>query len=71
MRPDFFHFVVDDIIDAAVRFEFGHGGVGRRQVEPLGAGLKVGLPEIKTCVRTMADADQRGVGVRLFLNVAP
>jgi len=40
---DLFDLVVDDVVDAALRLELGHRGVGGRQVEPLRAGLQVGL----------------------------
>lgn len=43
VRPDLFDLVVDDIVDAALGLELRHGRVGRREVEPLRAGLQVGL----------------------------
>lgn len=43
MGPDLFDLVVDDIVDAALGLELCHGRVGGGQVEPLRAGLQVGL----------------------------
>lgn len=43
VRPDLFDLVVDDIVDAALGLELRHGRVGGGQVEPLRAGLQVGL----------------------------
>lgn len=43
MRPDLFDLVVDDVVDAALGLELRHGRVGGREVEPLRAGLQVGL----------------------------
>lgn len=48
MRPDLFDLVVDDVIDAALGLELRHGRVGGREVEPLGAGLQVGLRQIES-----------------------
>ena len=45
MSPDLFDFVVDDVVYAALRFEFCDGRVGGRQAEPLRAGLEIGLGE--------------------------
>lgn len=45
MCADFFDFVVDDVVDAALGFELRHSIVRRREVEPLRARLQVCLPE--------------------------
>lgn len=43
VRADLFDLVVDDVVDAALGLELGHGRVGGGEVEPLRAGLQVGL----------------------------
>lgn len=54
MRPDLFDLVVDDVVDAALGLELGHGRVGGGEVEPLRAGLQVGLRSDRIAALIMA-----------------
>lgn len=65
MSSNLFDFMVDNIIDAGFRLELCHGRVWGGEVEPLGAGLEVGLQEGTPQLGQTGGAMQRAGGLLL------